>query len=369
MAKKFGEENIVAFVAHLDEKNPHVHCTVLPVKDNKISWKKVISGEETKYEGSQRFRDLHSEFAKVNKKYGLNRGDDVRLTGAKHKEYSDYLKEENEKKKEENNNLYSEIKTKKETVKNLNEQIKEAHTKYRSLTTMLLNLQTFRDDLANEIESLIEKRDSLQGDTSDIDNQIIQLQKKLDATNAKITERKKQAQDAQKQLDDLRKQINKKGEELQGMTFRRIEEEKNLKEMKENKVLNVKNFMRSIGWTTAAIDTERRFSQLTQNSAAWTPAQRNFFDNEIAKVFDGSLIELMTQKSEEIITNASMLFLGAIVPKLQFAGEGGGSSSDLKWNGKNKDEDDNAFAVRCFITSMQMVRSSGGSSKKKGLSY
>ena len=49
MAKKYGEENIVAFVVHLDEKNPHVHCTVLPVaEDNKISWKKVISGEGSK---------------------------------------------------------------------------------------------------------------------------------------------------------------------------------------------------------------------------------------------------------------------------------------------------------------------------------
>jgi len=28
IAKKYGEDNIIAFVVHLDEKNPHVHCTV-----------------------------------------------------------------------------------------------------------------------------------------------------------------------------------------------------------------------------------------------------------------------------------------------------------------------------------------------------
>ena len=38
VAKKFGEENIIAFVVHLDEKNPHVHCTLVPVNEkNKIS--------------------------------------------------------------------------------------------------------------------------------------------------------------------------------------------------------------------------------------------------------------------------------------------------------------------------------------------
>ena len=40
IAKRFGEENIVAFVVHLDEKNPHVHCTLVPVNEkNKISYK------------------------------------------------------------------------------------------------------------------------------------------------------------------------------------------------------------------------------------------------------------------------------------------------------------------------------------------
>lgn len=182
--------------------------------------------------------------------------------------------------------------------------------------------------------------------------------------------REQQIADAQKQLADLRSQINKSGNELQDMAFRRIEEEKNLKEVEEKKLSNVKNSMRSIGWTTAAIDTERRFSMLTQESEAWTPSQRNFFDNEIKSVFEGSLIDLMAKRSEEIITTASLLFMGMFNPALHSSGGGGGGgSSDLRWDGRNKDEDDNAYAVRCFIASMQMARKSGGHSKKKGVSY
>ena len=39
MCDKYGEQNIVAFVVHLDEVNPHCHCTVLPITPkNKISF-------------------------------------------------------------------------------------------------------------------------------------------------------------------------------------------------------------------------------------------------------------------------------------------------------------------------------------------
>ena len=33
VAKRFGEDNIVSFYVHLDETNPHCHCTVIPVDE------------------------------------------------------------------------------------------------------------------------------------------------------------------------------------------------------------------------------------------------------------------------------------------------------------------------------------------------
>ena len=29
---RYGEQNIAAFIVHLDELNPHIHCTLLPIK-------------------------------------------------------------------------------------------------------------------------------------------------------------------------------------------------------------------------------------------------------------------------------------------------------------------------------------------------
>ena len=67
VADKYGEENIVAFILHLDETNPHVHCTLLPIKDGKFAYKQIFAGKD-KYEFSARMKALHSEFADVNKR-------------------------------------------------------------------------------------------------------------------------------------------------------------------------------------------------------------------------------------------------------------------------------------------------------------
>ena len=65
MCKKFGEQNIAAFVVHLDEANPHVHCTVLPISENnRISFKKVfLKGNDNKDALSKYMENLQTEYA------------------------------------------------------------------------------------------------------------------------------------------------------------------------------------------------------------------------------------------------------------------------------------------------------------------
>ena len=76
VADKYGEENIVAFIVHLDETNPHVHCTLLPIRDGRFAYKQIFAGKD-KYEFSARMKALHSDFAEVNKRWGMQRGTSV----------------------------------------------------------------------------------------------------------------------------------------------------------------------------------------------------------------------------------------------------------------------------------------------------
>ena len=46
MAKLYGENNILSFIVHLDEKNPHVHCSIIPEVNGKISYKKMFVGKD-----------------------------------------------------------------------------------------------------------------------------------------------------------------------------------------------------------------------------------------------------------------------------------------------------------------------------------
>lgn len=111
-AKKFGAENIIDFVVHLDETNPHIHCIIVPLtRDGKLSYTELFGGSReqakarSKEDGhspnyrkgiSDFTRQLHTDFADdVGDKWGLERGDDIRITGNTHKSTAESLKEHN----------------------------------------------------------------------------------------------------------------------------------------------------------------------------------------------------------------------------------------------------------------------------------
>ena len=80
--REFGEENIVSFIVHLDELNPHAHAVIVPItKDGRLSAKDMFGGNDMN-QARTRMRELHSRLAEVNEKYGLERGDDITITGA-----------------------------------------------------------------------------------------------------------------------------------------------------------------------------------------------------------------------------------------------------------------------------------------------
>ena len=87
---KYGEQNIAAFIVHLDELNPHVHCTLLPIKDGRFAHKEIFAGKD-KFEYSARMKQLHTDFfAEVNTRWGMSRGTSISETGARHRTTEEY---------------------------------------------------------------------------------------------------------------------------------------------------------------------------------------------------------------------------------------------------------------------------------------
>lgn len=104
VCERFGEQNIASFIVHLDETNPHVVCTLLPfTENNKFSWKSYFG--ELKTDGLRIYSSLHNDIAKINQKYGLERGDRISETGARHRSTEEYHAELREKLMSENDQL------------------------------------------------------------------------------------------------------------------------------------------------------------------------------------------------------------------------------------------------------------------------
>jgi hypothetical protein len=72
VAEKYGEENIASFVVHLDETNPHAHCTLLPIQDGKFAYKKMFARAKL-YDYKDKMRKLHDDFVAVTEKWGFTR--------------------------------------------------------------------------------------------------------------------------------------------------------------------------------------------------------------------------------------------------------------------------------------------------------
>ena len=80
-AEKYGEENIISAVVHMDETTPHMHLNLVPIVDCRLCAKELFTPKT--------LRELQSDFwEKVGKKWDLERGKPG--SQAKHKSVAEY---------------------------------------------------------------------------------------------------------------------------------------------------------------------------------------------------------------------------------------------------------------------------------------
>ncbi len=65
--EKYGEENVLSAIVHMDETNPHMHLNLMPITNGKLCAKDLFDGK---------LAALQTEFWKeVGERYGLDRGE------------------------------------------------------------------------------------------------------------------------------------------------------------------------------------------------------------------------------------------------------------------------------------------------------
>ena len=326
VADKFGEDNIVGFYVHLDEKSPHLHCTVIPVNEqNKISWRSVFG--QTPQEESTTMSRLHDEFAKeVGSKWGLERGDSIAETKAKHRSTEEYKRQ-----------LVNEVCSLESTREELTTMIHRAEIKLKSLTTMIANLENRREEIQSEIKNIAQQFGQNGISTEELALRMSQLRKELEEVNAKLTLR-------HQMLDETNVTLEQARQRLAGLRH----EHAQMKDIVGD----------DIDRQAAKLEKDITATYNKMVSTSLKPLMPTLTSSQ-QEVLERSGYAELTSNSQCVINCAMLLALRYIDEATNYAEScGGGGSPGAGW-GKDKDDDDERWWMRCIAQSAAMLRPMG----------
>lgn len=344
VADKWGEENIAAFIVHLDETNPHVHCTLLPIQNGRFAFKKMFAGENL-YAYKDMIRQLHTEFAKVTEPWGFTRGSDIKATGARNippQEYRRLLSRECA-------DLETQIAEQRTILRQLQAEVAHAEKRVKGLTTMIANLDNRREQLEHEIVTLEHQISVGQGDVNDLKRQVEHLQNDHQTVIASLSDKRQKLVEAQRKLNE----------------YRSLEEQsrERMAEYREQS----QAYRQTISEATHDMTQQVRYRLADALLGDVLTELRTLLPaiEETKLSVDATALSDFAARGEQIMECAAMLFVGYVDGATTFAegGGGGGGCSD-DW-GRKADEDDREWARRCLMHAAKMMRPSASKTRKR----
>ena len=208
LVEEFGEQNIVRFALHMDEKTPHIHAvTVNLTKDGRLSAKEIIGNRKQMQERQDRYAEKMEQF-------GLKRG--LKNTGIKHEDASEYYKRMNEALALEDDGNSLEVR---DTLFGVDFGVNNTKTR-ENFKNANLSLKT----------ALNEKSRSL----AEVKKQNERLDSRNFSLSTEIAELKKQLAETKRKTEDLQHRINNPSEAYLREKLAEIEEKKRQKEEAED---------------------------------------------------------------------------------------------------------------------------------------
>lgn len=334
VAAKYGEQNILDFIVHLDEKNPHIHCSVLPIdENNKFAFKKLFAGKD-KYEFKRNTLKLHDDLAKVNEKWGLYRGSCITETGARHRsteEYRRWLDNECVTLEDRRDNL-------KKALEELNAELAVAEKKQKSFTTMIANLEKEKTQLDEELRPLREQQQNSQAISAEIAQKIQHIEEQKAKVEQKLAERQSQLAKTEQEIDRLR-------DEKADLEREANELSEKARSSEQDWAHNTSQVLNTAVMNTLAGEYISRFPKMP---------------DEMKNLFDGTLLNELAEGGTHVMKVALSLMCGFIDDATTVAQTHGGGGGGPKggW-GKKDDEDDLAFARRSLAMARSMCKPVG----------
>ena len=339
MAKRYGEQNILSFIVHLDEKNPHIHCSLMPIgKDNRFSFKKLFAGRNI-VEFKERSLELHNELAKVNEKWGLSRGSNIAETGNRHRSTEEYRRWLNT----ECTTLEEDLENHQNALSDLRVEIAIAEKKQKSFHTMIDNLHKEKEELQKRIADLKHQMQQDESNREELSKQMEQLTAKLEKTDLKLADKEQKLVDTEQKLAVLNADLKEISAAAEDMSVK----------AKESHL----EWAHNMAYHLHTEILEKVVQEFMSLMHKLTPEQRS--------QFDGTLLEELASNGNRVITTGMLLLCGTIDDATTFAethGGGGGGSTE-GW-GRDPKEDDREWTRRCLAQARKMMRPSSGKKKR-----
>lgn len=356
-AKRYGQKNIIGFQVHLDESSPHIHALIVPVGQRSKSGRECVMWSakfgKSRYEYGQILREMHTSlYEEVGGKYGLERGDSIVGRNVQHLHKRDYIRK-------------------------LDKEAKQAEKAVKGLQTMIRKLERemlgSRNQLREIDEALASGKitlDKYEAQKTDIQKLIAEYQSKLDDKAGKLQVKEQELEQLTKDAAKVRSVVQPFRNHKFDFTPPQITEKVPL--FGTDKWIERQN--RSISKQFTEI--VRKIESLYRNDAARQveAAQNNVLADygelyqlrrenktlsDTNENLESELNTLLGQLAIPSVRNmifavADALISGQPIP-VSSGGGGGNSDSDLRWDGRRPDEEEDEYKRRCLMYAVQVA--------------
>ena len=355
-AKRYGQGNIIGFQVHLDESSPHIHALIVPVGQRAKSGRECVMWSakfgKSCYEYGHILRKMHTSlYEEVGSKYGLERGDSIEGRNVNHLSKRDYIRK-----------LSKDAKQAEKAVKGLQSMIRHLESKILSYNQQL---EMAEQELASGKITL----DRYESQKTDIQKLIAEYQNNLEDKAGKLHAKEQELEQLTKDAAKARSVVQPFRNHKVDFTPPRITEEVPL--FGTGKWVERQNQHIEKSFT----EIVRKIESLYRNDAAKqvANAQQNILadfgelfqlrndvkslteNNDNLKSTLETILDQLANPSlrTKIFTIADALIGGT--PIAVSPGGGGGSTSDLPWDGRRPDEEEEAYRRRCLLHASRMV--------------
>ena len=355
-AKRYGQENIVGFQVHLDESSPHIHALVVPVGIRPKSGRECVMWSakfgKDRYEYGRILKDMHTSlYAEVGSKSGLERGASIEGRNVQPLNTRDYIRK-----------LTKEAKQAEKAVKGLQSMMRNLESK---IFKYRLQLEEAERELASGKITL----DRYESQKADIQKLIAEYQTKLedkaDKLHAKELELERLTADATKARSVVQPFRNHKVDFTPPQITEKVPLFGTDKWVERQNQHIAKQFTEIV----------RKIESLYRNDAARQveAAQRNvladygeFYQlrrenkslSDTNESLESELNTLLEQLAIPSVRNLIFAVADALIggQPVPISSGGGGSTSDLPWDGRRPDEEEEAYRRKCLLYASRIVK-------------